>query len=705
MVRHRRRQFIYRIRKPLVTMISLAFALLAGEVAVRLLIEAPRIHRIAVSEEDSPYMRSSNPILRYELKPDFHASHPNGMTRTNSHGNRDRPREYKKPDGVTRIILLGDSVVESVNLLGDDETINIQTEKLFADGKTEVLNLAVAGYCTRAEVELLRVKGLKYQPDAVVVVFVENDFQNFNPDHSFDTQYLQRPLGVDALLRYSHLFRSLCVQANWFGFSNNRSENWNQQALGNNNVADGFQLLRELSKEHGFEVIVGIWPAFTDTAVMDLHVLPDKPDHLVVEHLAWSNGIPTFRFSPHFRRDWEGRTHSQDVTTPRRFYTVNADTMHPSPQAAQIAARVLHSVLAGQQATQLEETSSDVQDVASQLGVPKEPPDPLLERTPAYAVMLKQNRQRDAEAYIERLLEEDPSDADAWCLKAGSHGANGDMKMAMECYDHALSINPNHVEALVWRGVIAYASNQPELATESFRRALEHYPKHPRASFHLGLVYAPTSPNQAVKYFRRAVELFPDYVDAHHELAKVYLSLDQPKKAEQACRRAIELEHNNAEAHFHLGVSYSMQTQLDAAIKSFDVAIRLNSNFAAAYFASSEAAQEMGDISSAIRRLRRAIELHPGWLEPTKRLAWLLATAKDDTLRNGKEAVKLAAQCVNQDKNYQTLNVLAAAHAEAGDFKSAVERQKQSIRQAPQHALSGLRTRLELYEQRLPYRD
>ena len=43
-----------------------------------------------------------------------------------------------------------------------------------------MLNFGVSGYCTRAEIELLETKGLAFDPDVVVVVFVENDFDNFN---------------------------------------------------------------------------------------------------------------------------------------------------------------------------------------------------------------------------------------------------------------------------------------------------------------------------------------------------------------------------------------------------------------------------------------------------------------------------------------------------------------------------------------------
>ena len=71
-------------------------------------------------------------------------------------GFRDRPREVAKPDGGRRIVLLGDSVVEMINYVSDEETISRNWESRYGDPLVEVLNVGTAGYCTLAEVELLR---------------------------------------------------------------------------------------------------------------------------------------------------------------------------------------------------------------------------------------------------------------------------------------------------------------------------------------------------------------------------------------------------------------------------------------------------------------------------------------------------------------------------------------------------------------------
>jgi tetratricopeptide (TPR) repeat protein len=89
--------------------------------------------------------------------------------------------------------------------------------------------------------------------------------------------------------------------------------------------------------------------------------------------------------------------------------------------------------------------------------------------------------------------------------------------------------------------------------------------------------------------------------------------------------------------------------------------------------------------------------------------AWTCATCPDDKVRNGKEAVEYATKAceLNEWKNADWMDTLAAAHAEAGDFKAAVDWQGKAIgllsRDASQHG--EFEARLKLYQDGKPYRE
>ena len=62
-------------------------------------------------------------------------------------------------------------------------------------------------------------------------------------------------------------------------------------------------------------------------------------------------------------------------------------------------------------------------------------------------------------------------------------------------------------------------------------------------------------------------------------------------------------------------------------------------------------------------------------------LAWTLATSHDPSMRNGKEAVKLAQEAIqiSAKPDSYLISVLAAAYAEQGDFEMAVTTQEKAI--------------------------
>lgn len=88
-------------------------------------------------------------------------------------------------------------------------------------------------------------------------------------------------------------------------------------------------------------------------------------------------------------------------------------------------------------------------------------------------------------------------------------------------------------------------------------------------------------------------------------------------------------------------------------------------------------------------------------------LAWILATAPDPKIRNGREAVTVATRaCKALDwKAGETMDTLAAAYAEAGDFDNAVKWQVKAIElKADDKSFVEIsRERVALYRQRKPY--
>ncbi len=85
-----------------------------------------------------------------------------------------------------------------------------------------------------------------------------------------------------------------------------------------------------------------------------------------------------------------------------------------------------------------------------------------------------------------------------------------------------------------------------------------------------------------------------------------------------------------------------------------------------------------GKYAEAIADLTKALEKKPHYLTYLG-LAWVFATSKTDKYRNGARAVQLAQKAVLYHKNADSLRTLAAAYAETGKFKEAVETQEEAL--------------------------
>ena len=104
-----------------------------------------------------------------------------GYVRFNADGLRDANRSMAKPAGVWRILVVGDSMVQGREVNADETFVAGLETRLnrcsrFADRRVEVFNFGFGAYNTAAEIQLLRTRGWKYQPDEVLLaLYVGND--------------------------------------------------------------------------------------------------------------------------------------------------------------------------------------------------------------------------------------------------------------------------------------------------------------------------------------------------------------------------------------------------------------------------------------------------------------------------------------------------------------------------------------------------
>jgi hypothetical protein len=150
---------------------SIVAALAVAELAVRLLAPQPT----GLSHQDRFGLALHYPgITRYLPQYGHDVSF-------NSAGMRDGEHAPEKPAGVFRVLLLGDSFMEALQVPFEASLPSLLERSLTerTGKRVEVLNAGVSGWGTDDELRYLTEYGLRYQPDLVVVAMtLHNDISD-----------------------------------------------------------------------------------------------------------------------------------------------------------------------------------------------------------------------------------------------------------------------------------------------------------------------------------------------------------------------------------------------------------------------------------------------------------------------------------------------------------------------------------------------
>jgi tetratricopeptide (TPR) repeat protein len=170
---------------------------------------------------------------------------------------------------------------------------------------------------------------------------------------------------------------------------------------------------------------------------------------------------------------------------------------------------------------------------------------------------------------------------------------------------------------------------------------------------------------------------------------------------------AIRLDPNYAWGYCGRGATWHCLEEYDKAIADYTEAIRLDPAFVLAYTNRGHAFREKQAYRPAIADFEEAIRIAPNDVWSINGLAWLLGSALDAEVRDGKRAVELARKAFALDWTFPAawLDTMAVAHAEAGNFAEAIRCEEQALQSAPAAFVAEMRERLDLFRSNQPYRQ
>jgi GDSL-like lipase/acylhydrolase family protein len=222
---------------------------------------------------------SADPRIVYELVPGLDVTFLGLPLRTNADGFRGPLVPAARARPAVRVVGLGDSVMFGWGVSEEDTYLARAVPLLEATSPGvawEVVNTAVPGYNTVMEVETLEAKGLRFDPDLVILNFVGNDLglPNFieeEPDvlslgRSFLVDFVHARL-AGAPEPGRHLVGVSPEERRFGGEADVARVPPRYRALvGLAAFRGAMQRLGDLSREHGFEVVVLVHPDAPEVA-------------------------------------------------------------------------------------------------------------------------------------------------------------------------------------------------------------------------------------------------------------------------------------------------------------------------------------------------------------------------------------------------------------------------------------------------------
>lgn len=322
-------------------------------------------------------------------------------------------------------------------------------------------------------------------------------------------------------------------------------------------------------------------------------------------------------------------------------------------------------------------------------------------------------RLEQALADVASVLERAPKETNALILQGDILRAQGKLDEAIVSYNQASAIAPQAPVPYQSRGEIYRNQGKFDQAVEEFSKVLEMQPGVTIALIHRAeaLLYS-GKPEKALADVELALEREPGLVTsrriaAHRIRAQVFANLGRLQDAIDEMSQLAEALPRQTNLRMQLALYYLVNQQPQKAIEAYTRVLQLDDGNFLALRSRGDTYLNLGKHAEAAADFRRALALNAQDVPLLNNYAWLLATSPHAEVRDGKRSLELAIKAceLTEYQKSHILSTLAAAHAENGDFESAIKRSKQAVSIGDPEIREDLMKELVSYQSGKPWRE
>jgi tetratricopeptide (TPR) repeat protein len=215
---------------------------------------------------------------------------------------------------------------------------------------------------------------------------------------------------------------------------------------------------------------------------------------------------------------------------------------------------------------------------------------------------------------------------------------------------------------------------------------------------------------EAISDYEAAIRLKPNQWQAYYNRAADFRDSGKLEEALNDLNKVAELNPTFVPVYLGRADIHIRRHEVELAIQDCDKAASIDPKSPAAYRTRATAHRYRHEYVAALHDLEQATQLqtlHPE--SALNSLAWFCATCPDPQARDGAKAIAAASKACQLTKwaNWEAIDTLAAAYAEAGQFDEASKYQKEAIALTPRGdaSIGSMQQRLQLYHHHHAYHE
>src|SRR3989475_745850 len=160
---------------------------------------------------------------------------------------------------------------------------------------------------------------------------------------------------------------------------------------------------------------------------------------------------------------------------------------------------------------------------------------------------------------------------------------------------HAVAIDPMSPTSQFSLGLALVRQGKLVEAVEHYEQALKITPDHVDARTNVGIALARQGKlAEAIEQYHRALQIKPDHADAHTNWGAALAQQGKLDEAIEHYRQALQIRPESADAHNHWGLALARQGKLVEAMKHYQQAVELRPSFTEAQSNLVNALQRLG---------------------------------------------------------------------------------------------------------------